>query len=66
MLSSTWACIWRLVRVPVNSSSRSASVLFPWSMWAIMQKLRMFSIPVCIPQMWTAKVGIFAVEGAKI
>jgi hypothetical protein len=28
--------------VLVNSRSRSASVLLPWSMWAIMQKLRIF------------------------
>ena len=26
--------------VPVNSSRRSESVVFPWSMWAMMQKLR--------------------------
>jgi hypothetical protein len=29
--------------LPVISSSLSASVLFPWSTWAIMLKLRMFS-----------------------
>src|SRR3989338_2812786 len=28
---------------PVNSRMRSASVDFPWSMWAMMQKLRMWS-----------------------
>ena len=39
--SSTWACISRLVSVPVASKSRSASVDLPWSMWAMMQKLRM-------------------------
>ena len=30
----------RLPTVLVNSNNRSASVLLPWSMWAIMQKLR--------------------------
>lgn len=30
------------VKVPVISSKRSAKVLFPWSIWAIMLKLRMF------------------------
>ena len=39
--SSSWACICRLSTVEVNSSSRSARVDLPWSMWAIMQKLRM-------------------------
>src|SRR5688500_1285001 len=65
ILSRTWACIWREVSVPVNSKSRSASVLFPWSICAIMQKLRMFSIPVSVPQMWTAKVGIYWPDVAK-
>ena len=44
--------------VPVVWSSRSANVLLPWSMWAMMQKLRMFfmsesSVDVvqsCVPQ----------------
>jgi len=31
-----------LVQGVVFSNSRSASVLLPWSMWAMMQKLRMF------------------------
>ena len=31
-------------RVCVNSMSLSARVLFPWSMWAIMQKFRIFFI----------------------
>ena len=30
-------------RVPVNSISRSAKVLFPWSTWATIQKFRIFS-----------------------
>ena len=42
MLSSSWACMSRLATVLVNSSRRSARVLLPWSMWAMMQKLRIF------------------------
>ena len=41
MASSTWACISRAVSDPVSSSSRSASVDLPWSMWAMIAKLRM-------------------------
>jgi MAF protein len=43
MESSTWACISRAVRDPVSSSRRSASVDLPWSMCAMMAKLRMKS-----------------------
>src|ERR1700678_1365441 len=39
--SSTWACISRAVREPVNSSKRSERVDLPWSMWAMMAKFRM-------------------------
>src|ERR1700723_522837 len=39
--SSTWACISRAVREPVSSSNRSESVDLPWSMWAMIAKLRM-------------------------
>src|SRR5437879_5784732 len=41
MASSTWACISRAVKDPVSSSRRSASVDFPWSMCAMIAKLRM-------------------------
>src|ERR1051326_1949861 len=41
MESSTCASISRAVRAPVSSSSRSASVDFPWSMCATTEKLRM-------------------------
>ena len=44
MLSRTWACISRWLSVLVFSNRRSASVDFPWSIWAMMQKLRMFFI----------------------
>src|SRR3954447_19073642 len=40
MESSTWARIDRGSTVCVISRMRSASVDFPWSMWAMMQKLR--------------------------
>src|SRR5579864_7888472 len=41
MESSTWACISRAVSDPVSSSRRSASVDLPWSICAIIAKLRM-------------------------
>ena len=41
--SSTCSIISRWVTVPVASSSRSASVDLPWSIWAMMLKLRMRS-----------------------
>src|SRR5699024_10097607 len=40
ILSSTWDCISRLVSSPVISMIRSARVDLPWSIWAIIQKLR--------------------------
>src|SRR5437879_6683838 len=40
MVSRTWSCMSRWLIDPVNSSRRSASVDFPWSMWAMMQKFR--------------------------
>src|SRR5512145_2963757 len=39
--SSTCDCICFADSVAVASRSRSASVDLPWSMWAMMQKLRM-------------------------
>src|SRR4051794_40778444 len=39
--SSTWARIDRGSTVLVISRMRSASVDFPWSMWAMIEKLRM-------------------------
>src|SRR5262245_64753003 len=41
MLSRNWALRSRSVSAPVASSSRSASVDLPWSMWAMIEKLRM-------------------------
>ena len=38
--SRTWLVIWRASIVWVSSSSRSASVDLPWSMWAMIEKLR--------------------------
>ena len=42
MESRSWACISRLVTVRVVSSRRSDSVVFPWSMWAMIEKLRVW------------------------
>ena len=38
--SRYWARIERSSTTPVSCSIRSASVDLPWSMWAMMQKLR--------------------------
>ena len=43
MRSRYWARISRSETTPVICSIRSANVDLPWSMWAMMQKLRMFS-----------------------
>src|SRR3954451_17319810 len=42
MSSSSCSFMSRRLTVPVNSSNRSASVLLPWSMWATIEKLRMY------------------------
>src|SRR5260221_13790649 len=42
MLSSTCSCMSRSEMVPVTCNNRSASVLLPWSICAMMQKLRIF------------------------
>ena len=49
MVSSSCAFISRSVTVPVDWISRSASVDFPWSMWATMEKLRMRAMSVMGP-----------------
>ena len=41
------ARIWRASTTPVSCSMRSASVDLPWSMWAMMQKLRMIGRDRC-------------------
>src|SRR6186997_506537 len=38
--SRTWLVIWRGSMACVSSSNRSASVDLPWSMWAMIEKLR--------------------------
>ena len=40
MLSSTWSRMSRSATVPVTSRMRSASVDLPWSMCAMIEKLR--------------------------
>src|SRR5215469_7096821 len=44
MLSSTWLVISRSLSAPVAWISRSARVDFPWSIWAMIAKFRMWSI----------------------
>ena len=50
MVSRSWFCFSRSVMVPVSSSSRSARVDLPWSMWATMAKFRMW--------VWRAAMGL--------
>src|SRR4029078_13462170 len=40
MASSIWSCMSRAATAPVRCSRRSESVVFPWSMCAMMLKLR--------------------------
>jgi len=40
LLSKSCSCMWRFETVPVISRSLSASVDLPWSIWAIIAKLR--------------------------
>ena len=47
--SSSWARIARGSTVWVVSRMRSASVDFPWSMWAMIEKFRMWA--------WSAMAG---------
>src|SRR5438093_7184010 len=44
MESRNWSVISRSVRAPVRSISRSDRVVLPWSMWAMIEKLRMSSM----------------------
>src|SRR5689334_9020284 len=50
ILSSTWLVISRAVRPPVVWINRSASVDLPWSMCAMMLKLRIFERSVITPK----------------
>src|SRR5438477_9927047 len=44
--------------VPVRSSSRSERVVLPWSMCAMMQKLRVYSIPMKRGTMRACRCGV--------
>src|SRR5438552_4246817 len=55
MVSRTWSCMSRWLIEPVCSSSRSASVDLPWSMWAMMQKFRISS--------WGVPIGAHRRDG---
>src|SRR6059058_3570313 len=54
--SSNCSCMSRSEMVPVRWSKRSDSVVFPWSMWAMMLKLRMCA--ASIVQMRNAERGM--------
>src|SRR5580698_10054592 len=56
MLSRTWLVISRSVNAPVYWISRSARVDFPWSMWAMIAKLRIWSVGVLVILRAGAKV----------
>src|SRR5215218_899596 len=53
--SSSCSRIWRGSTVWVISRMRSASVDFPWSMWAMIEKLRMWA--------WSAIYAATTIEG---
>ena len=61
ILSRTCSCISRLVRSPVFSMIRSASVDLPWSIWAMIQKFRilLWSITAILyPLSFNLDVGV--------
>jgi hypothetical protein len=47
MASSNCSDMSRVAIVPVMCNNRSESVVFPWSMWAMMLKLRMCAASIC-------------------
>ncbi len=64
--SSSCGCILSLAIVPVISSNLSANVDFPWSMWAIIEKLRIFMKKIFIFPFWVWVYGILAYISAEI
>ncbi len=64
--SSSCGCILSLAIVPVISKSLSANVDFPWSMWAIIEKLRIFMKKIFIFPFWVWVYGILAYISAEI
>src|SRR3954463_13349029 len=58
--SRTWSIISRSLMVLVVCNSLSARVLLPWSIWAIMQKLRIFFIKSIVSFKIPAKVTDFS------
>src|SRR3954468_18165703 len=50
ILSSTCGRCLRASTAPVTSRMRSASVDLPWSIWAMIEKLRMFSAGALLPR----------------
>jgi len=62
MLSSSWFSISRSGTAWQSSSNRSARVDLPWSMWAMMEKLRILDWSVIV--FLSSLVGV-AFGGAK-
>ena len=48
IVSSSWASMSRSSTVRVSSRMRSEMVDFPWSMWATIEKLRMWEVSVVV------------------
>src|SRR5579863_1920217 len=57
MLSRTWLVISRSLSAPVTWISRSARVDFPWSIWAMIAKLRIWAIGVSVMVRQVCGVG---------
>ena len=62
MLSNTCDCISLLVSTPVNSISLSASVDFPWSIWAIIQKFLILLWLLNLYSSWTIFISMYILQ----
>ena len=62
MSSSTWSSISRSVRAPVRSRMRSASVDLPWSIWAMMEKLRIRSGRMSAGTLTSGRAGQYSLR----
>src|SRR3546814_16830148 len=66
ILSRTCADISRSANPPVNWISRSASVDFPWSIWALIEKLRIWDKGVVMTRPLAAETrAVSIVEAAR-
>src|SRR3989338_2136406 len=68
MESRICSCILRFSTVPVISSMRSESVDLPWSMWAMIQKLRMcfWSIATLFYHTTTEDNAVFGIQDNRL